>query len=132
MRETATVRSVDGTTIVVSVGQDCGRTCAGCARDAKGGTFAASNTRGFPLQPGDRVEVFVSPGKVVLEGSLLFILPLALFALFYALSRVLFRVDDSAGFFIGCGGIVAGFLVNGVRKLVRKDAGLPDVVAKLG
>jgi positive regulator of sigma E activity len=131
MRETGTVKSVDGDIVVVSVGRDCGQSCQGCAKSEKGGTFSAYNGKGIALSPGDCVEVFVAPHKAVLEAVLLFILPLVLFALFYALSRFAFGLGDDVGFFIGCGGIVVGFLLNFVRKLVRKNAGLPEITARL-
>ena len=116
----------------------CGdRDCEGCHNcghlfKEKEKILQATNRTNQPLNPGDSVEVFLAPWKAVKAAFLVLILPLLLFFVFYyAGSRLLSIEKENIQVLLGVGGIILGFLINLIRKLVSRRTDLPEIVRVL-
>ncbi len=131
MRERARVNSVEGSLVRVTVGLACDGSCSFCSKNDTSRSFEASNPKGFALSPGDEVEVFVSPQRAVLEGLLIFVMPLVLFATGYLVATIAMKMSDPAGFVAGLGGVGIGILFNYLRGVVSRNKSLPTVTGKL-
>jgi positive regulator of sigma E activity len=131
MRERARVNSIEGSLVRVTVGLACDGSCSFCSKKGTSRSFEASNPKGFALSPGDEVEVFVSPQKAVLEGLLIFVMPLLLFAAGYLIATGAMRMSDTAGFVAGIIGVGIGILFNYVRGVISRNKSLPVITVKL-
>lgn len=116
----------------------CGdRDCEGCHNcghlfKEKEKILQAKNRTNQPLNPGDTVEVFLAPWKAVRAAFIVLILPLLLFFLFYyAGSRLLGIEKENLQVLLGVGGIILGFLISLIRKLLSRQTELPEIVRVL-
>lgn len=132
MEQIVFVKATDLKDGVVLVG--CGsKGCEACKAsmfcDGKTRTFEAANPDGIALAPGDRVRIFLPPGRTILSSVLLFGLPLALFPLLYLLAP---SESEFVRAGAGLAGGLAGFLAAGLLFRRKKAALMPVVVSKLG
>jgi len=152
MTEQGIVKKVEGQLVWIS-GDDCtgcdhGAHCGSCGPSVPGSenrgsgghgeilpvrrerSFAARNTRGVDLAPGDRVEYFIAPGKAIKAGFFVLMVPILIFFLFYFLTGVIWTgAGETARVLAGLGGIVLGFLMNFVlKKRIRE---FPEIIKVL-
>ncbi|MCR4437754.1 MAG: SoxR reducing system RseC family protein [bacterium] len=135
MRECGEVVAVAGEFAQVKVirGDKCGE-CRVCqALGEGGGVMEARNTIGAAV--GDMVEVEVNPKVVVGHSFLLFIFPLLLFLVGYALGRAVpwpgFMSAEARGISVAFLSLGTGFLLIRVydRRFARAGKGGPEVVS---
>jgi positive regulator of sigma E activity len=127
----ARVNKADNGLVSLSVLPVCGESCGSCSKTDKIRPFDAENPKGFDLAAGDEVEVYASPYKTVFAGFRMFVLPLVFFAAGYAASNLLFGVNDILGFFTGCAGVSAVFIVNYIIFHVSGNKNLPTIIEKI-
>ncbi|MBN2050150.1 MAG: SoxR reducing system RseC family protein [Spirochaetales bacterium] len=115
MTETAKIITIDGDTALVGcdAASDACHSCAGSPFcNLKERTYEALVNPGINVTSGDRVRVYLPPGKTIISGFMVLILPLLLFLLFYFLSGRLLGLKDEGlralcgvfGLFLGFGG----------------------------
>ena len=98
MIEKARVISVDGDRVTLACAD--GDTCKACSSafcSTKQRRFSAENTNHIELSPNDEVEVFVHPGKAILAGFMVLILPLLLFIVGFDLAGRFLGIGSEAG-----------------------------------
>ena len=119
----------DNQRVSVIIEATCGENCLHCTKSNKREIVQALNKSGTPLYQGDRVEIYISPGKAILTGFLIFIVPLVLFIVFYMAGKTIFNTGDSlVSFLFGVAGVAAGFLFNiGVGRR-RKESDYPEII----
>lgn len=129
MLEQAVICSIEHDKVKVVINHGCTGTCHECSSKGKSREFYVRNSNNLNIKKGDNVEIFVPPGKVILSGFLLFIVPLLLFLLFYYISRFLLNSNNDIipGIF-GILGLASGFLINIIIKKTRKDSDLPEII----
>jgi len=134
MTETATVLTNNGNTVLLGCGIESD-TCKSCAGNAfcniKERTYEAILDKGVSVEEGDVVQVFLPPGRTILAGFMILILPLLFFLLFFLLARNVFLVpgEGKQALFgiLGLGlGFVSGF---GFGRINRKK-NMPRVIGK--
>ena len=123
MEQLVRVRSVreDGTAQVVRLREsacsgDCHQ-CAGCGARQETVLFTAVNAIG--AKPGELVTVRAESGPVLAAAAVLYLLPLVLFFLGYALGALLWRQGALTGCAAFTAGIAGAVLYD--RKVVRKQ-----------
>lgn len=122
MEQTVRVRSVnpDGTAQVVHLRQsacsgDCHK-CAGCGAQQQAMTFQAVNAIG--AKPGDTVTVRAESGPVLLGAAVLYMMPLVLFFVGFALGAWLWQMGALVGGIAFAIGIALAAVYD--RKVARK------------
>ena len=131
MTETAVVRSIEGN--IIKMGCEPAEGCSTCSSSfcsAEKRVFEAINHKGLDIVEGDIVDVYLAPGKTVLAGFLVLIVPLLLFAAGYLLAGKL-SSEASEGFraVIGIAGLAAGFLLSFSYSRKQKAQNMPTIVA---
>lgn len=131
MTETAIVRNLDGEVIKLACGHNEG--CSSCSSSfcsADTHLFEAANPKGFELKTGDTVDIYLQPGKTVMAGFLVLILPLLLFAAAYLIAGQ-FIVDATEGTkaVFGLLGLAGGFLFSFSFSRKRKASSMPVIVS---
>lgn len=105
------VKGTEAETGLVTVGC-AGGACEGCKASFfctnKFQTFEVRNPEALSVKPGDRVRVFLPPGRTILSTLILFGLPLVLFAVLYLLIPA---KNEFIKAFWGIGGGALGFLL---------------------
>lgn len=135
MTETAKITSIDGDLVTVLCGPGQGsslrcNTCGGESCALKARPYAARNVMGLELLPGDVVEISVAPSRALTAGLIVLGIPLAGFALFYAIASQLWQ-GDAAATLAGFCGLLVGFLPALIWKRLRTTSDLPEVSALL-
>lgn len=131
MTETAIVRSLDGEVIKLACGHNegcCSCSSSFCSADTH--LFEATNPKGFELKTGDTVDIYLPPGKTVMAGFLVLILPLLLFAAAYLISGQL--IDDAtegSKAIFGLLGLAGGFFFSFSFSKKRKASSMPVIVS---
>ena len=85
-------------------GHDC-EACAGCSRKNKGRLMEAENDAGARV--GDRVEIHAPESAIIPAAFLVFLLPIALMTLGYALGKYL-MVSTLLGVLLALAGVALG------------------------
>jgi positive regulator of sigma E activity len=146
MRETGRVIEVEREKIVLALESDTACTacefaemgggaagCPACGLFSQGGTktLDAVNPRHFPLAVGDRVTVFLAPGKTVVAAFFFFVLPLVLFIFGYGAAAFIWPASAEAVKTIaGAGGFIAACVIAGLRGILRRKRDWPEVIEK--
>ena len=133
MQETAIITGIEEDKITVKVVQD--EHCASCDSHmckAEGREFVAVDNAGLDLTIGDCVRVYFSPGKTILAGFMVLIVPCILFILFYFVSgAILSTSSQMLQSLFGVIGLAAGFVLSLVLKKKRGKEDLPEIIRKI-
>ena len=134
MTETAIVRSIEGDIIKMGCGEMQG--CASCSSSfcsADTHLFEAINPKGLEIETGDLVDVYIPPGKAVLAGFLVLIVPLILFGVGYLVAgKVVTDASEGVRAIFGLAGLVGGFGLSFAYSKKQKAAGMPVIVSVRG
>jgi positive regulator of sigma E activity len=128
MTEIGKVTKIDGDRITIHCRPSAAcHSCAGGTCGARDREIAARNVRGVALNPGDHVEIFLPSAQAVTAGLKVFILPVSLFAAFYAgAPRLGVSAEEGPRVLAGLAGLALGFL--SVFLISRRSQNLPEVV----
>ena len=134
MTETATVLKNNGSTVLLGCGIDS-ETCKSCAGSAfcnvRERTYEAVLDAGITVQPGDTVRVYLPPGKTILAGFMVLIVPLILFLLFYfAAERFLAVEGEGQKALAGVCGLFLGFLMSYLLNRRKHTKNMPRIIGK--
>jgi positive regulator of sigma E activity len=131
MTETATVKTISARTLILGCEDE--EHCLGCTAScgSRERLFEAANPKKLPLQPGDRVEVYLPRANALGAGLLVFVVPLLLFAAGYLLAvPIVGKASDPLKALFGVCGMAIGFA--GALLVGRATGGrsLPWVIAR--
>lgn len=134
MKEVGTVNRIEGESVYL----ECGDTaaCKGCSAGAfcktKGREIEALNSRNITLIPGDKIEIYLPPGRTILSGFIVLIFPLLLFILAFVLAgTALPESDEGTQALFGLIGLAAGFGFSFLYNRVAKRRNFPEITKKL-
>ncbi len=115
---------------VISLDPDAGLVTVGCGsvqcESCKASLFCNSKTQRFEVRnpqaikvaPGDRIRIYMPPGKTILSSIILFAVPLILFPVFYLLFPSESQIARAvAGLFGGALGFLAAYVYFKRRRL---------------
>jgi positive regulator of sigma E activity len=128
MTEQVIVLEIDENTAIV--GCDPKGACKHCGGESfcniKSRTFTASIPPGLQIAPGSTVEVFLPPGKTVLAGFVVLIMPLIMCMGGFLLAR---NLTGSEGIqaLIGLTGLAAGFGLAILYRRITATRQLPEI-----
>ena len=129
MNENAIVYEIQDDKIKVVIENGCSESCLHCSQGIKRQSFLVHKKPDLMLKIGDRVEIYMAPQKTILAAFLIFIVPIILFFIFYFTGKIISGAgDELIPFFCGLGGIGAGFLLNFIIKVLRKQEDLPEII----
>jgi sigma-E factor negative regulatory protein RseC len=95
--------------------------------------FEAVNPERIAVEAGDIVDIYLPPGKTVLAGFLVLIVPLLLFAAGYLITgSVLPEASEGIKAVFGIIGLVVGFLLSFSYGKKRKADSMPVITAVKG
>ena len=130
MTERAIVRHINNKVVTVACSQrDSCESCSSsfCASSER--TFDAINRNGLKINPGDIVDIYLSPGKAIGAGFRVLIVPLALFVGAYALSTLFIKSSaDGIRALFGLAGLALDFGLTVLRAKRIKSSQLPEIV----
>jgi len=131
--ETAKITKIEGeiVTVLCANGAGSSQSCTTCGVGncrVKARPFTARNSRGFDLKPGDEVEISVAPSHAVVAGLIVLGIPVAAFAVCWAVAAALF-IGDLLPVLAGFGGLVVGVLPALAWKRFRRFDDIPEVSA---
>jgi positive regulator of sigma E activity len=129
--EKATVIRTEGDRVILSCRSQGCKSCSSmfCKSGVERREFAAINPQGVPLRTADEVEFYVEPGRAILAGFLVLVMPLIAFAVaYFAVGGLLNEPSEQVRVLSGIGGLFLGF---GVAYLLgRRDSRYPVVLAR--
>lgn len=122
MTETTTVIEIHNQEVLLGCLTSGCKSCAGSSFcNVSGKTFTALNTDGLSLKVGDLVDVYLPPGKTIISGFMILMVPLLLFLA--GLLGVQYLVPgagegmQAVGGFVGlAAGFGVGFLFGQLKK----------------
>ena len=131
MTEKAIIRSVDGRIAKMGCGPAEGcESCSSSFCSADKREFEAINQKGFELNAGDIVDVYLAPGKTIAAGFLVLIVPLILFATGYIFTgRFSPESTEGARALVGLCGLAAGFALSYYYSKRKRESSMPVIVA---
>ena len=134
MKEVGTVNRIEGQSVFI----ECGDTsaCKGCSAGSfcktKGREIEALNSRDIPLHSGDRIEIYLPPGRTIFSGFIVLIFPLLMFILAFVLTgTALPESDEGTRALFGLIGLAAGFGVSFLYNSIAKKKNFPEITKKL-
>ena len=134
MKDTATVQSVEGGMVKLICGAN--EACRSCKANslcsAKSREVSAVNLKGISIRRGDKVEFFIPPGKTILAGFVVLILPLLTFILAFIMAGRLFPgVGEGLQALAGLGGLAAGFSLSFLYNGLTKKKNVPVITRRV-
>lgn len=93
-------------------------------------TFTAKNENNLNLKVGDKVELFLPPGKTIVSSLLVFAVPLILFPIGYLLMKHFAMLNELICALGGIAAMAIGFAVTSIIA-VRKKNELMPVITKV-
>lgn len=134
MTEKATVITSDGVTALLGCSIDS-QTCKSCAGspfcNVRERTYEAVIDPGVSVSEGDPVRVYLPPGKTILAGFMVLILPLILFLLFFTAAGRFFGVaGEGLKALFGVFGLGLGFLISFLFSRVTRKKNMPRIIGK--
>jgi positive regulator of sigma E activity len=129
MKETAKVVKIENDEITLCFTEHEGcKECSSSFCSIKEKLFTAANPKGLHLEEGLLVRVFLEPGRTIGYSSLVLIVPLLLFVLFYMGSQRLLSLESEI-FEIGIGvcGLALGFLLSYVIMKKHRNSATPVI-----
>lgn len=131
MIEKATVIRTEGDRVILACRSQGCKSCSSmfCRPGGDRREFTAINPRGVALNTADEVEFYVEPGRAILAGFLVLVMPLIAFAgAYFAVGGLLEAPSEQVRVLAGLGGLFLGF---GVAYLLgRRDDRYPVVLAR--
>jgi positive regulator of sigma E activity len=128
MTERGIVVRIEGEQVGIRCLPEACSSCGSCSRREREHLVRAVNRTGRDLQQGDQVEMYIHPGRAVLSGFLVLILPLLLFFPGYYLPELFGVRAEAVRVVLGLAGVAVGFLFNIVRTRTRKTQELPEII----
>ena len=129
MIQHGTVREVNNDRIVVGCVRDGGCTnCSSAFCSGDESLFEADNPKSLIIEPGDRVEIYLSTKNTVVAGFVVLILPLVLFAIGYLIASKLKLADGLSALF-GLIGLCTGFALAYFKGRAARDKNLPAIIS---
>lgn len=129
MKETAKVVKIenDAITLCFTEHEGC-KECSSSFCSIKEKLFTAGNPKGFKLEEGMFVRVYLEPKRTIAYTSLVLIVPLLLFVLFYIGSQRILHIGPEI-FQIGIGvlGLALGFLISYVVMKKHRESATPVI-----
>ena len=131
MTEQARIISMDESLVTLACVDE--GSCASCKGkgfcNVQGKQYTAVNTNGLDLSPGDDVEVYLPPGKTILSGFMVMMLPLITFAAGFLLtSRILPDAGEAQHAVGGFLGLAVGFLAAYFYGRTQKKTSQPEIL----
>ncbi|NOY07654.1 MAG: SoxR reducing system RseC family protein [Spirochaetes bacterium] len=133
MTEKGIVDSIgdDIITILCSENPYCS-SCNACEQSEEGKKLKARNPKDLSISTGDFVEIYLSPGKSILAGFMVFIMPIIMFFIFYYSAIYIVGTKiEAIQILFGLSGIAVGFAANFMYGRIRKDSDLPEITRVL-
>ncbi|MFP4431044.1 MAG: SoxR reducing system RseC family protein [Spirochaetaceae bacterium] len=131
MIEKAIVIRTEGERVILACQSQGCKSCSSmfCASGGDRREFTAVNPRGVALKTADEVEFYVEPGRAILAGFLVLVMPLLAFAAaYFAVGGLLEEPSEQVRVLSGLGGLFLGF---GVAYLLgRRGSRYPVVLAR--
>lgn len=134
MKETGKINKLEGEKVYL----ECGDTsaCKGCSAGAfcktKDREIVAVNRLNIPLHSGDKIEIYLPPGRTIFSGFIVLIFPLLTFiAAFVIAGKVLPGSDEGTRALFGVIGLGAGFGISLLYNRIAKNRNFPEVTRKL-
>ena len=132
MTETAVVieKQDDYIKLKIIKGEECS-SCDGHSCKVEGREFTARNIKGFQLDSGDTVRVYLPPGKAIFASFMILIFPLILFIVLYFLSGSLFSIQsEGLKALFGLIGLAGGFGLSLLLRYQNREENMPEIVRK--
>ncbi len=131
MTEQARVTAYSQGLVTLSCSDD--GSCSSCAGkgfcNVQGKTYTAVNSNNLNIAPGDDVEVYLPPGKTILSGFMVMMMPLIMFALgFLFVSALLGSGSELHQALGGFTGLALGFLLSYVYGRSQKKRSQPEII----
>lgn len=129
MVETGIVNSVNGSIAEIGCGPNEGcESCSSSFCSEEKRVFEAINSKGLELNTGDLVDVYLAPGKTVLAGFLVLIVPLILFGTGFLLAGSLINdATEGTQALFGLGGLAVGFYGSFAYSKKRREKSMPVI-----
>ena len=134
MKETGKINRIEGENIYL----ECGDTsaCKGCSASAfcktRDREIVAVNHLDIPLHQGDKVEIYLPPGRTIFSGFIVLIFPLLTFIAAFVLAGIAFPgSDEGTRALFGVIGLAAGFGISLLYNRLAQKRNYPEVVKKL-
>ena len=129
MKETAKVVKIDKDEIILCFTEHEGcKECSSSFCSIKEKLFTAANPKKLNLEEGMLVRVFLEPRRTIGYSSLVLIVPLLLFVLFYIGSqRLLDLASEILEIGIGALGLARGFLLSYVVMKKHRESATPVI-----
>jgi len=134
MKETGTVNRIEGEMLFLSCGSPSA--CKGCAAGSfcktRDREIEALNLRHIEVETGDKVEIYLPPGRTILSGFVVLIFPLLTFIIGYlSASKLVPGSGEGTGVLFGMAGLAAGFIISFFYNIINKKKNFPEVLRKL-
>lgn len=129
MYEDVTVTSIEQDSLITVTCNSvaCGSCGAKGLCNVKNKKFTARNDRAFQVKEGDRVRIFLPPGKTILSSFMTLIFPIIFFPLAYLLAKF-WITSELAAIGIGLLGVAFGFLITWLFSRSRSRHYIPEVI----
>ncbi len=130
MIDKATVIRTEGDRVILACRSQGCKSCSSmfCKSGVEGREFTAINPRGVSLHTADEVEFYVEPGRAILAGFLVLVMPLIAFAAaYFAVGGLFDEPSEQVRVLAGLGGLFLGFWV--AYLLGRRNTRYPVVLA---
>ena len=132
MTETALVTSVKGNEVsVICKSEESCKGCSGLFCSAETHVITAKKNSSLEVQTGDLVDLYIPPGKTILQGFIVLVLPLILFILmFKAGGWIISGASEGIKVLFGLTGLAAGFGGSLLYGKINKNTSMPRVVGR--
>lgn len=134
MTEISTVVAVSGHTAILGCTSGGCSSCAGNSFcNVKAQTYEAKIPKGLELAPGEVVEVYLPPGKTILSGFMVLIVPLIMFLVgFVVTGFVIPGSTEGVRAIGGFAGLILGFGIGYLFGRINRLSYMPSIERRLG
>jgi positive regulator of sigma E activity len=134
MKDRAVVEKIAGSEVTLICGsvEMCRSCTANAFCSAKTREVSALNRRNLPLHKGDTVEFFLPPGRTILAGFVVLMLPLLTFILaFFAAGSLMPDSSEGTRALFGLLGLAGGFGFAFLYNAVGRQRNLPEILRRI-
>ena len=133
MKEISTVMAVSGHTATLGCTSEGCSSCAGNSFcNVKAQTYEAKIPKGLKLVPGEVVEVYLPPGKTILSGFMVLIVPLIMFLVgFVVTGFVMPESTEGVRAIGGFAGLIIGFGIGYLFGRINRLSYMPQIERRL-